>query len=313
MLSLAFGALGALDAVVLGACSSTAGLTSGEDDPKDSGVRPKDSGRVDDGSAPPTDGPAPVTARCDPAKPFGAPELVTAFDATTDYVKGAIRSPDELEVFYLRYQGSGNWDLRHARRSTKTEAWGSLETIPQSPSPDGFLSLTAGGVKLYFWTIDSNYRTTRASTSSVFGAPVSYDVANGPGAFFVQADDKAYWAKLEEGGAERTIRVSSVTTGGFSFTSSVVPGIHVTGAQDQYPVLNESETILYFSSDRPGGLGLADIWVSKRASKTDPWATPTHVAPISSDKPDQVTWVANDDCELYLDRASHVYLAKRPN
>lgn len=301
-----------LGSVIVAACTSTAGLATGEDDLGDAGAKPKDGGTTKNDGGGVTDAPTPIEVRCDPSKPFGAPSLVTGFDATADYVKSAVLTPDELEVYYLRYQGSGNWDLRHARRAKPEDAWPSPETIPLTPSPDGFLSLTAGGLKLYFWTLESNYRSTRPSVGSVFGTPAKYDVASAPWAFFVDADDTAYFAKIEEGGAERTIRKASANTSGFSSTSQVVPNIHVAGASDNYPVLNRSETVIYFASNRAGGKGLADVWVARRKDKLADFGTPSHVPELSSDEPDQVTWVSDDDCELLLDRANHVYVARRP-
>ena len=38
------------------------------------------------------------------------------------------------------------------------------------------------------------------------------------------------------------------------------------------PAISKNELSLYISSDRPGGVGGADIWVSQRDSRDDPWA-----------------------------------------
>ena len=45
-------------------------------------------------------------------------------------------------------------------------------------------------------------------------------------------------------------------------------------SNDQHPAVSRDELTLYFVSDRPGGAGGTDIWVSKRASLDDPWGTP---------------------------------------
>lgn len=295
------------------ACVDLGGLAGARGEDEDAGI----AGRKDSG-APRTDGGGDAqvvegAARCDPSKPFGAPELVTLFDPTADFVKGAILSHDELEAFYLRYAGSGNWDLRHARRAKRSDAFAAVETMNVTPSPDGFLSLTAAGLKLYFWTLENNFRAKRAGTNEAFGTPVKYDVASGPMTFFVDADDTAYFAKTQaDAGFEKLIVRATVNSGGFSTVSTVLPNIHVAGALDDRPVLNTSETAMYFASNRAGGKGLADVWVSRRASKQVELGLPVHVPELSTDEPDAVTWVSNDECEVFLDRASHVYRASRP-
>jgi len=298
--------------VVATACTNLDGLaTSGGGIDVDSGPRPKDAG-VD--TAIP-DGGATTKERCDPTAAFGAPTLVNAFDATADYVKGAILSTNELEVFYLKYNSpSSDWELRHARREKVDGAWGNVVTIGLTITPDGFLSLTAGGLKLYYWTINTNYKTTRASASlDTFTEPSKYDVASGPQAHFVESDDLAYFSKLEgDAGFEKFLKRGSVNTGGFSFTATTVPNVHQAGFSDQTPVLNSTETSLYFGSNRPGGRGLADVWVSRRQTKQVEFGAPVHVPELSTDEPDQVTWVSDDECVVFLDRASHVYTARRP-
>lgn len=293
------------------ACTDLSGLSGPEEEDAGTPTTPKKDGGA--GSDAGNDvGASPPEGRCDPLLPFAAPELMTAFDPTDNFVKGAILSPDQLEVFYLRYKGS-EWDLRHARRATRTDPWGVVETMPATPSPDGALSLTAAGLKLYYWTIDSNYRATRASTGSSFGTPAVFDVASAPMPFVVAADDMAYFSKIEgDGASDRVLKRGSVTTFGFSSGAVTVPIPHVPGTRDDRPILNTRETVMYFTSDRPGGKGLADVWVSRRASKSDELGAPAHVPELSTDEPDSVTWVSDDECEVFLDRASHVYVARRP-
>lgn len=87
--------------------------------------------------------------------------------------------------------------------------------------------------------------------------------------------------------------------------------MHQATFSDERPILNTTETALYFSSNRPGGKGLADIWVSRRQSKQGEFGAPVHVPELSTEEPDQITWVSDDECRVFLDRASHVYLARR--
>lgn len=47
-----------------------------------------------------------------------------------------------------------------------------------------------------------------------------------------------------------------------------------TACNDQHPAVSKDGLSLYFSSDRPGGCGALDIWVSQRDSVDSPWEEP---------------------------------------
>jgi len=48
---------------------------------------------------------------------------------------------------------------------------------------------------------------------------------------------------------------------------------------ENHPAISKDGLSLYISSDRPGGWGGADIWVSQRASADDPWSAPQNLGP----------------------------------
>jgi hypothetical protein len=50
-----------------------------------------------------------------------------------------------------------------------------------------------------------------------------------------------------------------------------------TGFRDQDPIISPDGLELYFTSDRPGGCGGRDLWVTKRATVNDGWSTPTNL------------------------------------
>lgn len=70
------------------------------------------------------------------------------------------------------------------------------------------------------------------------------------------------------------------------------PGAHPdfnTPSLDGCPFISRDGTTFFLASDRPGGLGGIDIWVSTRGSVNDPWGAPVNVgAPVNS--------AANDFC-----------------
>jgi Tol biopolymer transport system component len=68
---------------------------------------------------------------------------------------------------------------------------------------------------------------------------------------------------------------------------------------DGCPFISRDDKTFYMASNRPGGLGGIDIWVSTRVSRRDPWRAPVNVgAPVNS--------TANDFCPT-ISRDGHLF------
>jgi len=88
---------------------------------------------------------------------------------------------------------------------------------------------------------------------------------------------------------------------------------------DLAPSISKNGLSLYFFSNRPGGFGGNDIWVSKRESVTDGWASPMNLGPIINTSGDEnAPWLSTDGHALYFtsDRpggsgALDLYLSRR--
>jgi WD40 repeat protein len=70
-------------------------------------------------------------------------------------------------------------------------------------------------------------------------------------------------------------------------------------ALDGCPFVSRDGKTFYMASNRPGGLGGIDIWVSRRASVDDPWGPPANVGP-------PVNSEANDFCPT-ISRDGHLF------
>lgn len=85
---------------------------------------------------------------------------------------------------------------------------------------------------------------------------------------------------------------------------------------DGHAVLSADELTVYFTSARTGTAGNADIWTSTRASKSDPWVTPTQVAALNSGSFDEMPVLSSDGLTIWFasDRAGNhdVYVSTRP-
>src|SRR6476659_4664369 len=51
-------------------------------------------------------------------------------------------------------------------------------------------------------------------------------------------------------------------------------------SQDQQPAISRDGLSLYFTSNRPGGFGGFDMYVSQRASVDDAWGSPVNLGPL---------------------------------
>jgi hypothetical protein len=49
--------------------------------------------------------------------------------------------------------------------------------------------------------------------------------------------------------------------------------------RDDNPTISADGLSLYFGSDRPGGVGNTDVWVTRRASRNSPWEPPVNLGP----------------------------------
>ncbi len=70
---------------------------------------------------------------------------------------------------------------------------------------------------------------------------------------------------------------------------------------DNHPAISKDGLSLYISSDRPGGFGMLDIWVSHRDSIGAPWGAPQHLGPnINSAGMDLAPTFTPDGHQMYF-------------
>jgi Tol biopolymer transport system component len=70
---------------------------------------------------------------------------------------------------------------------------------------------------------------------------------------------------------------------------------------DMGPCISSDGLELYFQSNRPGGEGLDDIWVSRRATKDNPWGEPENLGPpVNTETWDYNPCLSSDGLKLYF-------------
>jgi WD40 repeat protein len=70
---------------------------------------------------------------------------------------------------------------------------------------------------------------------------------------------------------------------------------------DQHPAISPDDLSLYFASNRPGGFGSFDIWVSHRASVDNPWGPPQNLGSnINTELAEFAPTLSNDGHLLFF-------------
>jgi hypothetical protein len=71
--------------------------------------------------------------------------------------------------------------------------------------------------------------------------------------------------------------------------------------KDQHPAISADGLSLYITSDRPGGFGDFDIYVSQRASLNDDWGPPQNLGPIiNTEAEESVPTFSADEHRMYF-------------
>ena len=72
-------------------------------------------------------------------------------------------------------------------------------------------------------------------------------------------------------------------------------------SNDQGPAISRDELSIYFTSTRPGGFGGNDLWVSRRAHKTDPWGPAVNLgSTINTSAVESTPFLSRDGRRLYF-------------
>ena len=105
--------------------------------------------------------------------------------------------------------------------------------------------------------------------------------------------------------ASTDIYVSELQPDGTFGAAVRVPELSSTGG-DQRPAVRFDGLELFLFSDRPGTLGLNDLWVSTRETVFDAWGTPANLGPTIN------TAFGDTQPDLAADRLTLYFMSNRP-
>jgi hypothetical protein len=234
-------------------------------------------------------------------------------------------SADGLSLYFAstRPGGYGGFDIWLTTRTATGDPWGepvNLGPIVNSSSHDYAPSISVGGLSLYFTSDrsggyggDDIWMATRETTEDDWGTPVNLGASVNSGANergpSISADAlELYFHSSRPGGSGgRDIWVATRTTTGDPWDESVNLGPIVNGSsEDLGPSISADGLLLFFASNRSGGHGSADLWVTTLDTIDDDWGTPVNPGPpVNSSAEEFAPSISPDGRTLYFtsDRA----------
>ncbi len=257
---------------------------------------------------------------------------------TVDNESAAVLAPNGLSLYFSANAsgGMGSIDLWVSQRATLTSAWGTpqnLGTTLNTASNENLPTLSLDGKTMFFNCSCPDavgsadiYMTTRTDPNNDFSwtAPVNLgaiinteDGEIGAGYFADPANGTAilYFTSDRAGGLGGEDIYQSTRNANGKFNAPTNVAVLNSTALDRSFNVRRDGLEAFFTSDRDGGSGDRDIWVSKRASVSAPWNPPVNLAGVNSSGSDQMPSLSHDGSVLYFastrDGNNDIYTATR--
>ncbi|MBX3165451.1 MAG: OmpA family protein [Bacteroidetes bacterium] len=131
------------------------------------------------------------------------------------------------------------------------------------------------------------------------------------GSCSISIDNKHLYFAIsrDEGGAQSNcdIYVCDDIDGEWSDIKKLSPNVNHPKYWDSQPTIASDGLTLYFVSDRPGGYGGIDIWLTKKDPVTGQWGVPQNLGPSINTSGDEKTPFIHSDSEtLYFSSNGHL-------
>jgi serine/threonine protein kinase/Tol biopolymer transport system component len=260
---------------------------------------------------------------------FGMPvslkSVIPVLDGASDII--GCFSHDGLEMYIgSERPGGREWDLWVSKRASIVEDWGPLEnpgTLVNSLANEAMPSISADGLTVYFSSERSGgygsadiYMTTRVTRDAPWGQVVNMgpkiNSSNADLCPWISADglELYFESYLRAGGyGGDDIYVARRATQNDPWGDPVSLGPILNSAYEEHgPSLSPDGLLLFFSDrylfrnmPRPGGYGNCDIWMTRRASRSDPWQAPVNLGPqVNGSASDVLPRISPDGNMLYF-------------
>jgi hypothetical protein len=246
---------------------------------------------------------------------------------STVFAEGGTGISKDGLSFYIsstRPGGCGNFDIWVSSRESVDDAWGepvNLGCDVNSAGLDAAPFLTIDGHRMYF----HSDRPGGAGSFDLYVArrhvkrdDLGWRTPENLGAGVNTAATEVLPAIFEDGergittlffagrtGAPGGLGATDIYSSTLGSDGTFAPAVLIpelsSSAQDLAPMIRRDGLELFLASARVGTAGAVDLWVSTRASTSDPWSTPVNMGPvINSVVGDDRPTVSFDGTTLYF-------------
>lgn len=232
--------------------------------------------------------------------PWSEPVHLDAPVSSSAHDLGAKLSDDELTIYFGsdRSGGLGGVDIWVVRRDCRTCPWGDAVDLGpnvNSANSEGGPEISVDGHFLFF---SSNRPGSVAGTDDIWVSyradvhdDLAWEAAVNLGPMVNTNSQEAGPAFITQGAGAATLyfsragdiySVSIAHDGAALATAEPVAELN-SSANEMEPSLRGDGKEIFFWSNRPGGLGGLDVWVSTRQNVNDPWSAPLSLpAPVNT-------------------------------
>jgi beta-lactamase regulating signal transducer with metallopeptidase domain len=224
---------------------------------------------------------------------------------------------DGLTLYFNsnRPGGSGDLDIWVTTRTTTSEPWG--EPVNLGPTVNTAYwewapSISSDGLEIYFNSNrpggsddDDLWVASRATLDDDWSAPVNLGPTVNSSSIdwsqSISADGlELFFMSNRSGNDDIWITTRATTNDPWGTPVNLGPTVNSPSA-DAMPNISADGRMLFFHSNRPGGLGSWDIWVTMRETKNAEWSAPMNLGPpVNSSDRDGNPCISADGSTLFF-------------
>jgi len=229
------------------------------------------------------------------------PELVPGINSST-FETECFVTADGLTLYFASARGDslGFHDIYSASRAARDAPFGAVVHHAELSTPDFEGRFVIAGDHGYLWSD----RPGGVGQSDIWEVAPPFDNAHATDLAAVSTTDFDYdpWPSADDQrlyyGRLNDIAVAERDASGAFGPGTPIAEVSSASIEDN-PAVSADERFLIFSSDRPGGLGLKDIYYARRADRDAPFSAP-QLLPVVNTVDDEYEACLTEDGELFF-------------